>query len=150
MFPVSDPSLFSSSLTRSREYRPRDSASKSFICDIDACGKSFYHRRNLVRHQKTAHQGVKQPEVHWGGRYEESQGGGGPVSQGHHQGQHVIFDSNMAAFSEPVSAQNGSQAEGGLGGTMRNSDDGENIFEGEEGAGEDDAEKDKTERKQCG
>jgi hypothetical protein len=74
-FPISDAALaaaaagfydhgaggYRSTLTKSqvygKEYRPRDSANKPFVCDIDGCGKSFYHRHNMIRHQRSAHVG---------------------------------------------------------------------------------------------
>ena len=49
-------SVYRNTLTKSqvygKEYRPRDSADKPYTCP---CGKSFYHRHNMVRHQRTAH-----------------------------------------------------------------------------------------------
>ena len=69
MFPLSDASFldgrYCGTLTKSqvygKEYRPRDSTNKPYVCDIDACGKSFYHRHNMIRHQRTAHPGLVPP-----------------------------------------------------------------------------------------
>ena len=36
-------------------YRPRNSTSKSHVCQIDGCNRSYYHKHHLHRHQSSAH-----------------------------------------------------------------------------------------------
>jgi len=38
-----------------RPYRPRYAPDKPYICDISGCGKSYYRRTHLQRHQKEKH-----------------------------------------------------------------------------------------------
>lgn len=39
--------------TRSR--RPVDASDKNYVCDFDGCGKSFYQKQTMRRHQREKH-----------------------------------------------------------------------------------------------
>jgi len=35
--------------------RNRNATNKDYVCDYGDCGKTFYQKRNLVRHQRITH-----------------------------------------------------------------------------------------------
>ena len=45
-------------------YRPRNSNSKSHVCQIDGCNRSYYHKHHLHRHQSSAHGVQGAPNLH--------------------------------------------------------------------------------------